>query len=692
VAAGVAAALAVTVPLAVSPGHAFAAVTDDFELDGNVLDNTATPPPDWGADSGTNSIFTTDANQVGVPRNPLPAGFLSAGFSKDFTNNATSDNSTFTNGSKDTDNISTGWKCVSSNNVTDKGDIQNGYAAAFLDAQQHLILYFGLEKNAPNGDNNMGVWFLKDGTVGCNNPNGGAGLAFTGNHQNGDIFLVAAFANGGTTPTVNAYQWQGGAGGSLSAALPTTGGKCGTAGSENLCAITNDASSVTTPWLTQNKATSTPQNKTGLGTTLSPDQFYEGAIDLTFFGLDKDSQGNPVCVNKFLFNTRSSTTLGSTLFDYTTGNVQTCANPSISTNLFKKNASPPDTSLAPPNQTVTLPANVYDTATLTGTLGTPTGTVTYSLWTDSACKTAATAPTFSGGGNTATVTIVNGVIPPSPTLTFDTPGNFWWQASYSGGGRNNGATSDCSTEPLVVQIVHPTIATTPSPTTLTIGNNASFNDTATISNGYFPAGGIAPGNVTFTLYGPFTSAANIVCTGTATFTDTEAAARVDNTTASATSASFTPNKVGLYQWVASYAGNTQNASASTGCNDTTEQVTVNPATPTVATTILLSDKAKVTGITGAGAVAGSVDFQLYPNADCSGSTILHDETVTLAADGTAATGTATAANAAATYSWKVTFTPAANSNYTTASTTCTLAQSDEKAVISYAGTSPIPTS
>jgi hypothetical protein len=67
--------------------------------------------------------------------------------------------------------------------------------------------------------------------------------------------------------------------------------------------------------------------------------------------------------------------------------------------------------------------------TLQGALGIPTGTVTYSLWTNNTCTTAATSPTFPGGGNTATVTITaNGTIPNSPTLLFDTPGNFWWQA------------------------------------------------------------------------------------------------------------------------------------------------------------------------------------------------------------------------------------------------------------------------
>jgi hypothetical protein len=61
--------------------------------------------------------------------------------------------------------------------------------------------------------------------------------------------------------------------------------------------------------------------------------------------------------------------------------------------------------------------------------------------------------------------------------------------------------------------------------------------------------------------------------------------------------------------------------------------------------------------------------------------------VTLGADGTASTATATAVDAG-TYSWKVTFT-STNPNYTGAATTCSPAQSDEQATISYAGTSPI---
>ena len=138
---------------------ALADVTTGLDLDGVVLADSATGTPDWGATtaSSPNSIFTVDANGAGMPRTPLPTNFLSAGFIRDFIPGSTADNSTYTNGSKDINNISTGWACVSSNNVTDKGDIQNGYAAAYIDpVTGDLVLHFGMEKNSSNGDKQHG--------------------------------------------------------------------------------------------------------------------------------------------------------------------------------------------------------------------------------------------------------------------------------------------------------------------------------------------------------------------------------------------------------------------------------------------------------------------------------------------------------------------------------------------------------
>jgi hypothetical protein len=148
--------------------------------------------------------------------------------------------------------------------------------------------------------------------------------------------------------------------------------------------------------------------------------------------------------------------------------------------------------------------------------------------------------------------------------------------------------------------------------------------------------------------------------------------------------------VGIYQWVATYNGNANSLGSSTSCGDTSEQVTVKPATPTVATTILLGDTVKVTGVPGAGTPTGTVTFTLYPNSSCSGTVFAPSQTVMLDGSGSASTTTSIAASSSGTYAWLVTFTPSGtNTNYTSASTTCSPTQSDEQSTISYAGSSPI---
>ncbi len=675
---------------------ASALVDSHFELDGDVLDATSVPS-DWGASSGSNSIFVMTSNALAPPveRSPRPTNFFDAGFARDFIPGSTGDTSAFTGGgSKDINNVAS-WSCKSESNTTDKGDIQNAYAAVANDpVTGNLLLYFGLEKNAPNGNNNMGVWFLQDETVGCDGTGvGGNGKSFTGNHTNGDIFLVAAFTNGGSTPTISAYTWNGGAGGALSGVL-SSGGSCGTAGSANLCATTNDTAAITTPWQTTNKGSTSPQNKTGQGTGLDADQFYEGAIDLTANGLDQDSQGNPICVNRFVFNTRSSQESTATLYDFAAGDVQTCFSPSLTTLLKEdKGATGPsaeDVSLpGDGNHTVTLPARVYDTSTLSGGADDPTGTITYSLWTNNTCTVASTDPLFAGNVNTATVAVGAA----SPTLTFATAGSYWWKASYtpSASSRNEPTESTCASEPLVVQKPAPTIATEPSATQITVGNGASFTDTATVSGGYFPVGGVAPGDVQFSLYGPFTAAPGAdSCTAAKLVKGPEsrAATRTNDTTATATSTAYVPDTVGIYQWTAKYLGNAQNeATQVSACGDTTEQVTVAPATPSIATKIALSDRAKVSGVTGAGDPSGSVVFSLYPSLDCTGIAVYVSTSVGINASGVAETPQVTYVDEG-NYSWKVVFTPTAGSNYTSKTTSCSPA-SDETAVIGYRAPSPI---
>ena len=329
---------------------ATASISTAFELEGNVIDDGAALPsaPDWGpATSGntTNSIFTV-VGGLGVQRSPLPAGFFDAGFVRDFQPGSTADDSTFTNGAKDTGNISGGsanWSCVKANNVTNKGDIQNGYTAVYNDTSftpSHLVLYFGMEsRTPPTVTTTWASGSSRTGTVNCN-AGQGAGTPFTGVHKDGDVLLVAAFTNGGGNPQISAYKWVGSSPGALNPNPIVSGTTC--TASATICAITNSAN-VSTPWQTVNGSSQ--------GTTLGADQFYEGAVDLTANNLDHTSTGDPICINKFVFDTRSSQTLGASLFDYAEGSVETCGSSETKTELFLKKTPPPDVSLKAPNST-----------------------------------------------------------------------------------------------------------------------------------------------------------------------------------------------------------------------------------------------------------------------------------------------------------------------------------------------------
>ena len=303
----------VVVGLVAAVGTALAVHDEAFELDGNIDDNAASLTMfDWNDD-----IVGVDSDGFATEQATLPSDFFGATAGPDFTTTInrqgvrvpeTADTTTFTTNSKDILDINAQWKCVRANNVTDKGDLVNTYAVAYTSPSTgDLILYFGAEKNDASGTNNIGVWFLQDETVDCTGGQGGGGTAFTGSHQIGDILVVSQFSNGGSVATITAYVWD-----------PTdpdaqnnlvnlgTSGRCDEIDSEGLddrlCAITNSSGALNPPWLTWDKDANTLDS-------MDTQQFYEGAINVSAFGLDP-------CINTLLTNTRSSVETTATLYDY----------------------------------------------------------------------------------------------------------------------------------------------------------------------------------------------------------------------------------------------------------------------------------------------------------------------------------------------------------------------------------------
>ena len=139
-------------------------------------------------------------------------------------------------------------------------------------------------------------------------------MPFTGDHVDGDILVVSEFTNGGAVTTIQAYRWSGGADGFLDP-NPVAGGDnldCDSiTGGDSICANVNTATINNIPWLTANK-------QDGVGHTLRSTEFFEAGLNLTEEGLGGK------CFSTFIADTRSSTSLTATIFDFSLGTLGEC--------------------------------------------------------------------------------------------------------------------------------------------------------------------------------------------------------------------------------------------------------------------------------------------------------------------------------------------------------------------------------
>jgi hypothetical protein len=263
---------------------------------------------------------------------------------------------------------------------------------------------------------------------------------------------------------------------------------------------------------------------------------------------------------------------------------------------------------------ITIGGSVTDTATLSGG-NSPTGTITFRLFgpNDSTCSGTAV---FT---STVTVNAGNGNYT-SGSFTPTAVGTYRWTASYSGDANNNPASSPCNAanESVVVNQANPTIVTNASGN-VTIGG--SVTDTATLSGGSQPTG-----TITFNLYGPN----DATCAGAAVFTDSATVSGNGNYT----SDPFQPTAEGTYRWTASYSGDANNNSASSPCNAANESVDVTKNQPTLGTApnVLPNDEATLTGLVNPS--GGTIKFELFLNADCTGAAAYTSGLIPVNANGT----------------------------------------------------------
>jgi hypothetical protein len=196
-------------------------------------------------------------------------------------------------------------------------------------------------------------------------------------------------------------------------------------------------------------------------------------------------------------------------------------------------------------------------------------------------------------------------------------------------------------------LASPSISTTQEPASATVGS--SIADKATVSGGNSPTG-----TVTFVLY------SNSTASGTPLFTD----ANVPLVSGTATSTGYTPTATGTDYWVATYNGDTNNNSVTSGVAD--GPVTINEASPTISTTqqpastTVGSDIADKATVSGGYNPTGTVTFNLYDNSAASGTPLFTDSDVALS--GGTATSSGFKATATGTDYWVATYNGDTNNN------------------------------
>jgi hypothetical protein len=225
--------------------------------------------------------------------------------------------STFTGGGSK-DGLGINQWLQTNGSVPAKDDILDAFATAKIVGGQ-LLVYFGADRLANNGDANIGFWFFQN-TVSAISTTGTAG--FTGHHTDGDIFVVSGFTSGGTTANIAVYKWNCpglsglacDTGGSLSAPLfsgaAVTCVSSTPGGVHTVCASSNSTTQ-TAPWTFCPKGTPCG--------TFDVAEFFEGGVNLASLGVPTST-----CFSSFLVETRSSTSVSAVLKDFTLGSFESC--------------------------------------------------------------------------------------------------------------------------------------------------------------------------------------------------------------------------------------------------------------------------------------------------------------------------------------------------------------------------------
>jgi hypothetical protein len=610
-------------------------------------------------------------------------------------------------GGTDDAEIST-WQWKQASPSPDKADIEQAFAAQYTCTQAHVtagdctstylnhkLLFFGGTRYANNGNTNIGLWFFHNGvnTGGANTAADGScpvqsGCGFTGSHTAGncslvtpgspctpgDVFILSAFTNGGSFPTIQAFEWVGannatknynGSNNCFTNActlqplnIPLTPGftdnRCdGPAVSGDVaCAITNSGDTLS-PWPFTPKA--------GTANSFADGELFEGGLDLTGLNL------GGACFSSFLLNTRSSQSGTSVLQDFALGGFGKCT--TTVTTQQAGNSSSIDNGGTAANGTAS-PGTDAASVTVQGTQ-TWGGTLKFYLCgpltsgqvcSDSGTSAGVLVNTITISQSTAqpissATTAANGGDPHPATLT--SAGNYCWFATFKadatskangvpdGDDHTGTPPADPASECFTVAPVTPTLTTQAGTSPVAFGS--AVTDSATLSgaakepgsngatnggNANYPTinatNGAFAGKLQFTLKGP-DGQSGTNCTDNATpFSGETQTFPIEVTVTGNTTytgISYKPGSPGKYHWVAKYNGpgtggvainnvlpQTYNGACTIGAEDVVVQQI--PTDVKSKQRWYPNDTATVTAASGNLAAGGTVDFYLVNNGTC----------------------------------------------------------------------------
>lgn len=298
-----------------------------FELEGNIVDDSGQPAPDdWvGLALGQHAnkvLVTTDDGNGHLILKDRGVGFVDRIYTG--------------GGSKDVEDINA-WRHTDTGGLPDKDDITNAYAAGYTlpadfvppagspHGPNDLIIYFGLDRYANNGDAFAGFWFFQndvkiktDGT-------------FEGTHvardeqtgQRGDLLVLVEYPQGtNANPEIKVYEWDPAETGApniapnLEEIFSSSEAKCDGTGNKVACAFTN-ADSLPLPPAGTNWAYAP---KLGNKNVIPKESFFEGGINVSAL-----LGGTVPCFSSFLAETRSSRSETAQLKDFVLGDFNLCS-------------------------------------------------------------------------------------------------------------------------------------------------------------------------------------------------------------------------------------------------------------------------------------------------------------------------------------------------------------------------------